>query len=194
MKHARKAIPSAGIEVGQPYYWWKFRFGGKHVSKTYPKQSQLTQSEFLSQMYDINDRLQAVDADNAADEVAEIISELEDIASELVDKLGNMFGSLQYSPTGELLQERIDAVNDMASELENIDTDVFGNVVDEPEEPETEEPDEADYEAYESYATAQKEWEEAEEAYEEAKAEYEDWVQECDSALEEIQAISYEGS
>lgn len=203
VKCARKAIPSAGIEVGQPYYWWKFRFGGKHVSKTYPKPSQLTQSEFLSSIYDINDRLENIDADNVRDEVPAIIEELENIASELEDKLGNMPDSLQQAPTGELLQNRIDAVNDMKDELENIDLDVFENEVEEPTEPDLEEPEAPDREdfdtdeefdtANEAYATAHNAWQEAADAYEEAQEAYEGWTSDRDSVLEEIQAVNYSG-
>ena len=36
VKKARKAIPGADIKVGDAYYWWKFRYGGKHVSKIRP--------------------------------------------------------------------------------------------------------------------------------------------------------------
>jgi hypothetical protein len=46
VKKARKAIPGTDIKKGDSYYWWKFRFGGKRTSKTAPKASQLTQSEF----------------------------------------------------------------------------------------------------------------------------------------------------
>jgi len=51
VKSARKAIPDHGIKVGDSYYWWKFRFGGKHISRYWPRPSQLTQSEFYSTLY-----------------------------------------------------------------------------------------------------------------------------------------------
>jgi hypothetical protein len=203
VERARKAIPSAGIEVGQPYYWWKFRFGGKHVSKTYPKPSQLTQSEFLSTIYDINERIDNIDADNAAEEVPAIIDELDSLASEQEDKLSNMPDSLQQSPTGELLQNRADAVNDMKSELEDVDLDVFENEVEEPVEPDVEEPDEpdrADFEddaeydtALEAYNTAHEAWQQAADDYEEAKDAYDEWIENRDNALEEINAVTYGG-
>lgn len=203
VKAARKAIPSAGIEVGQPYYWWKFRFGGKHVSKTYPKPSQLTQSDFLQQVYELNDRIEAVDESNAADEVAEIISELENLASEQEDKLSNMPDSLQQAPTGELLQNRAYAVNDMVSELEGVDMDVFDNEPEEPTEPTAEEPEEPaaeDYETDEEFEAAMAEyntqhdaWQAAQDEYEDAKDEYEEWQSDRDNALDEIHAVSYGG-
>ena len=65
VQSARKAIPSAGIEVGDSYYWWKFRYGGKRVSKTYPKRSQLTQS-LWSSVYAAQEELEEAKA-NADD-------------------------------------------------------------------------------------------------------------------------------
>ena len=53
VKRARKDNPVA--KAGESYYWWKFRYGGKHFSLTYPKQSQLTQSPYLSVIYDCQD-------------------------------------------------------------------------------------------------------------------------------------------
>jgi hypothetical protein len=216
VKCARKAIPSAGIEVGQPYYWWKFRFGGKHVSKTYPKPSQLTQSEFLQQIYDINDRLEAVDESTAADEVPAIIDELDNIISELEDKLGNMPDSLQQAPTGELLQNRIDAVTEMKDALEGVDLDCFDTdneptdpeSIELPDEPEAPvEPSRIDFnddndfeeamtsynEELEAYNTAKEAYDGAVEAKDEAESDYEDWQSNRESAIEEIQGVSYSG-
>ncbi len=50
VKKARKDNPAAGIKAGDSYYWWKFRRGGKHYSKTAPRPSQLTQSEYLRRL------------------------------------------------------------------------------------------------------------------------------------------------
>lgn len=30
VKKARKDIPGTDIKAGDSYYWWAFRFGGKH--------------------------------------------------------------------------------------------------------------------------------------------------------------------
>jgi hypothetical protein len=57
VKKAQKDIPGTNIKKGDSYYWWKFRFGGKRTSKTYPKRSQLTQSDFLQRIYEIEDQL-----------------------------------------------------------------------------------------------------------------------------------------
>jgi phage-related minor tail protein len=127
VKKALKDYPDIGVKKGEPYYWWAFRFGGKHRSKTPPKASQLTQSEFLGAMADIEERIQGIADDDLAaakTEVEEIVSELESLASEQEDKLGNMPDGLQQGSTGELLQSRADTTNEMASELEGIDLDL----------------------------------------------------------------------
>lgn len=64
VKKARKDVSNSDIKKGESYYWWKFRFGGKCVSRTPPKQSQLTQSDFLSQIYKIQDRISEMTTDD----------------------------------------------------------------------------------------------------------------------------------
>lgn len=122
------------IEKGESYWWWAFKNGGKHLSKTKPKASQLTQSNYLSQLYDLQDRIGEVTAESPEDLesiVDEIKSDLENLKDETQGSLDNMPESLQYSPTGELLQERIDSLDNAISEFENIELDY--------EEPDTDE-------------------------------------------------------
>ena len=131
VKKARKVNPVA--KVGEPYYWWKFRYGGKRYSKTYPKRSQLTQSAFLGGMADVEDDVIAnvsfdtTDAD-WRDSIESVASEIEDALQSLADdcqeSLDNMPENLQEnSSSGEMLQERIDEVESMISELQNITAD-----------------------------------------------------------------------
>lgn len=126
VQKARKAIPSAGIAVGDKYYWWKFRFGGKHASKTYPKPSQLTQSSFYTAVYGLQERLGTEqpatkdDFESLRDEVAQ---EIEAIRDECQEKLDNMPEQLQAGDTGQLLQERIDAMESWQGEVEAVDYD-----------------------------------------------------------------------
>lgn len=53
----------------------------------------------------------------------ELITDIETIRDECQENLDNMPESLQSSPTGELLQERIDGLDEAISILENIDID-----------------------------------------------------------------------
>ena len=127
VKKARKDYKDEGIKKGESYFWWKFRFGSKQRQKTRPRQSQLTQSEFLGAIYDINDRLSDISSSNleeAREERDSIVSELQDLASEQEDRQSNMPDSLQYSPTGEMLEERANYCNEFADELDGIDLDL----------------------------------------------------------------------
>jgi len=133
VKKARKAIPSAGVAVGDSYYWWKFMVGGrggpKRVSKTPPTRSQTTQSEFYSAVYDLEDRISALSVDQF-ESGDDLKSELEDIASEIRqlgddqgDKYDNMPEGLQQGDVGQMLEERRDACEAWADEIENVDVE-----------------------------------------------------------------------
>lgn len=126
VKKARKNNKDAGIKKGESYYWWKFRRGGKRFSKTPPKPSQLTQSDFYSTLYSINEAFDALGSDyievsSFEGDIENIKSDLESLKSDTEDKLSNMPESLQQGPTGELLQERIDAIDDLISEFDSLD-------------------------------------------------------------------------
>ena len=126
VKAARQDYPEAGIKKGESYWWWKFRHGRKQMSKTQPKPSQLTQSNFLSQLYEIQERIEGLEAnDSLASEVEEIVSSLNDLADECESNRDSMPDSLQDSDTGSMLQERADACRSAADELEGIDLGDF---------------------------------------------------------------------
>lgn len=125
---ARKAIPEAGIKVGDTYYWWKFRYGGKRYSKTYPKRQQLTQSSYYAAVFDIEDRIGELHkmstADDLKSEIESIMDDIESLRDEQEEKLMSMPDHLQEtSSSGQLLQERIDALESAYSEFESIDLD-----------------------------------------------------------------------
>jgi hypothetical protein len=123
VKKARKDINSE-IKAGDSYYWWKFRYGGKRVSKTPPKPKDLTQSDFLISLYSIEEEIESFSADDKESfdsQKEDILSQIEDLKTETEDKLSNMPEQLQSAPTGELLQERIDGLEEWYSELEAIE-------------------------------------------------------------------------
>jgi len=136
VKKARKDYPEAGIKKGESYYWWKPRYGGIRRSKTYPSRQQLTQSEFLCRVYDIEDELEEgieIDVSQPPEEIEkeieswlqEIILEIEELRDECEEKLDNMPYQLQdTSEAGMLLQERIDALDEWISDLENVDISI----------------------------------------------------------------------
>ncbi|KKN67396.1 hypothetical protein LCGC14_0462600 [marine sediment metagenome] len=122
VKKARKNNPVC--KKGESYYWWKFRFGSKHYSLTKPRQSQLTQSDFLSQIYGLQETIEDMNIEsNFESDVEEIKSELENLQSGCEEKRDNMPEQLQDAPTGELLQGRYDSIEEMISELDAIDVE-----------------------------------------------------------------------
>ena len=122
VKKARKDNPV--VKRGEPYFWWKFAFGTKQYSKTYPGRSQLTQSNFLSQFYDLQDGLN-ITLENLEDDIANLTSELETLRDECQDSLGNMPEQLQdTSDSGMLLTERIDNLDTAIDEIASIDIEM----------------------------------------------------------------------
>lgn len=128
VKKARKDYPDVSVLKGDSYYWWAFRYGGKYRSKAKPRRSQLTQSEFLGQIYDIEDRIAEISDDielsELESEAQEITEELQSLAEEQEERRENMPDGLQDAPTGQLLEERADYCNEMADELEALDFDL----------------------------------------------------------------------
>jgi hypothetical protein len=115
VKKARKDYPEAGIAKGDSYYWWEFMKGPKVKSKIYPQPWQLTQSPFLKEFYQLQNNHEVFSCDWTMDDLDELSDALDDLKTkidELIDwqqeSLDNMPESLQESPTGQLLQERID--------------------------------------------------------------------------------------
>lgn len=114
VKKSRKAYP--GLPVGSSYYWWKFRYQSKRRSATKPRRSQLTQSGFLSTLYEIEDNL-PTDLDG----IESLIGELEGLQEECQDSLDNMPEHLQdTSWSGELLSDRISNLEEWSQSLQEL--------------------------------------------------------------------------
>lgn len=115
------------VKKGQTYYHWTFRYGGMIRSTTRPRQSQLTQSNFLSQAYGIQEQIEDYTPETHEDLesfIEQIIDECQSLADECQDSRDNMPESLQDAPTGELLGERVEAMENFISELESIQVDI----------------------------------------------------------------------
>lgn len=125
VEHAQKDYPEHGIKKGDTYWWWKHRNGPKQFSKAPPRPSQTAGSPFLSQAYGFGESLEAVlDLDDAKAVVEEVKSDAESLRDEVEGNLQNMPDSLQQGPTGELLQGRVDSLQEMIDELDSLDLDV----------------------------------------------------------------------
>lgn len=125
VKKARKDNPA--VKKGEPYYWWAFRFGGKHYSKTPPKGSQLTQSEFLSQFLEISEALDEInlspttlgEVQDIASTLEDLASQMEDLASETQDKQSALEDAFPGGcPTLDLLEERSQAAEEAQQTIE----------------------------------------------------------------------------
>jgi ABC-type transporter Mla subunit MlaD len=125
---ARKDVKGTDIKRGDSYYWWQFRNCAKSVSKTPPTRQQLTQSEFLSTLYDhednangLLDELQAAkDAfELVRDRLNELAEDVRSFGSEQDDKRSNMEERFPNGcPTMDLLEARAERCNEIADELE----------------------------------------------------------------------------
>lgn len=128
VKAAQKDVPGSDIKAGESYYWWKFRFGGKQVSRTYPKRAQLTQSDFLQQLYEIEEiaeNFEANDKDEFENNRQDLLDLIENLRFECEEKLSNMPEHLQESSaSGELLRERMEALEQWYNEIESVGCDV----------------------------------------------------------------------
>jgi len=126
VKKARKDHPDIGVKKGEPYYWWGMMHGGRgvrHKSKTYPRPQQLTQSEFRISCMDVEDMLQQLeDPENLQD----IIDAVQQIADECQEKYDNLPEGLQMGSSGELQEERRDAMEAWVSDLESYLDPEFG--------------------------------------------------------------------
>jgi hypothetical protein len=121
VKSARKDNPVA--KKGESYYWWQFyRQKGKNYSKERPKNSQLTQSPFWSEMYDILDEIGEFnpschsDVTSFIDNISERIDNLRDEAQSSLDSLPEQF----YD--SHMLNDRIAEIESMYDEMQCIDT------------------------------------------------------------------------
>lgn len=172
------------------YYYWEFRYGGTVRSKTSPRQSQLTQSDFLSQAYGFAERIEDLDRSmsisDLESEVTMLAEEIRALGEEQSEKRDNMPEQLQDAPSGEMLQERYDGCEEWATNLESVDFSI-----------DEEEPDREALlaEAKEEVKEEGLEDEDIETLLEEkVEAKQEEIDERKEEIFEEVQSFGYEGS
>lgn len=129
VKKSRKTIPEkvcgikGGIPKGSSYYWWKFAYSGKRFSLTPPKRSQLTQSSFYSTLWDLEDTTiaNATADDGLGSTRDDVVSQLEELRDTCQENLDNIPDQLKDGTAGELLQSRIDALEEAIQEYEGLE-------------------------------------------------------------------------
>ena len=120
----KSRVDNAAVKRGDPYYWWKLPFGEKTVSATYPARSQLTNSDYLGCVFDLEDQVYEIEVDNAEDfeamleEVTEVIS---DIQEQVQANYDNMAPMLHAAPNGRLLAQRLIVIPQVLEELDALD-------------------------------------------------------------------------
>lgn len=147
-RKAMKDYPQYKIAKGEMYYYTKIKTGPRSSktmrSKTPFKPSQLTSSDFLQRLYSVDEMLGEGFADKEAlvSTLEDAISQLEELRDEQQEKLDNMPDGLRDGDTGNLLQERYDALDSYISELEDVKNDAESLEDKEREEDEDDEDDE----------------------------------------------------
>lgn len=119
------------IKVGDPYRWWKFRYGGKQIRclelKCNPRGSELTSNPFQSALLKITEDIEdaigqarsQTDPTIAISAFRDGAEELRNLGQEQQEKLDNMPEGLQQGDTGQLLENRANECEDKACELES---------------------------------------------------------------------------
>ena len=121
----------------------------------------------------------------------DITSQVDDLRSETQDSLDNMPENLQYSPTGELLQERIDALDGVESELDCIEEFDFDDEEEFVREPfDDDEEYDSDEERDEAEAEHEREQDELESDHEQDQTDerqnaFDNWLEDSKSQLTE---------
>jgi hypothetical protein len=134
---AAKDYPAHGIKKGETYYHWSFFRSPKQMSKTRPRQSQITGSPSLASAYAAQEAFE--DALGAATTYDEVLSAVQDAAGDtgpiddFEDKISNLEEAFQGGcPALEEAEEQrdtfqswLDELDSAASEIEGLDDDDF---------------------------------------------------------------------
>jgi hypothetical protein len=111
VKKAAKDNPA--VKKGEPYYWWKFRYGGKRYSAIRPRESQLTQSkwsEALSAMEACEDAASLDDLESACQDAAGTCRELADEYREAAEHFGGEGENAERADHAEALADELESV------------------------------------------------------------------------------------
>lgn len=139
-RKARKDYPGAGISKGDMYYFAQIKTGprsSRTIRQKDPiKRSQLTTSEYLSTLYGLCEQ---TDDTNDLEDFRTIAEDLRELGQEQRDKFDNMPEGLQQGDTGQMLEERAEACESAADEIETLidswnEADARQEVLDEADE------------------------------------------------------------
>jgi hypothetical protein len=126
------------IETGQPYRWWKFRYGGRRVRcmkpNCSPRSSDLTGSDKLSRCYAAGESISdAIDEFRKNKDIDDLRSTLEDAANEIREvgeeyreSASNVENGMNGNrmPICDELEEKADNLDSKADEIEGVAGDL----------------------------------------------------------------------
>src|SRR3990167_3481460 len=135
VKKARKDQGPCGkcgiqIKAGEGYLYWAFMIGGRGgplhkrclQPQCSPLPSDLTQSDFWGTVYELQARTwDDSDLDSLESDKDSVRDDLQSLLDDTSGKLDNMPEGLQQGDVGQLLQERIDALESTINDLDSID-------------------------------------------------------------------------
>lgn len=127
--HIKKAAKdNAVVKKGESYYHWSFRYGGKRMSKMYPRPSQLTQSKYSTILAAKEDFEYAIfedleDATSAAQCIVDAAREVADEYEAADEEMGGHQG--QHYERSEACNAYAEEVESAVDEFEGMDT--FGD-------------------------------------------------------------------
>lgn len=121
----------AKIKVGDSYVWWANRIGRSSIRKVrcgkkecYPRASDLTTSDKLSQVYAAQEQLEdVIQKAGCISEIAEALrdcaSTANDVAQEYRDSVDNMPENLQNGSQADEMNQKADDLESWAQDLES---------------------------------------------------------------------------
>lgn len=119
------------IPVGSPYQWISFNYGGTKVrcNKCGFKPYETTSNPYFSSVgkivYDFDKSLEDLSSLEEAETLRdETVNELESLKEEQEYNMENLPEQFQYTGPGEIIQERIDALDNAIDSLDSIDFDL----------------------------------------------------------------------
>lgn len=120
------------IPVGSKYFYVDF-YSGRHAVRCAEcgfKPYETTENPYLQELYqlkyDYNKRLEALDADtDDIDILSELSSDLENLRDEVQERFDNIPEQLQDGEAGSLLQERIDSIDGVLSDIDSEEYQTF---------------------------------------------------------------------
>lgn len=119
---AGKDYPAQNIKKGSTYYKWTLFHRPVQRSATPPKPWQLTGSDFLQRQYILADQIENLTTEELTEDLRdELVATAREMGEECQEKFDNMPEGLQQGSTGELLEERANACEEWASDMEAVE-------------------------------------------------------------------------